>query len=243
MDHLPVLFSPDQLHSRTSKTAQVYELLRDAIIALRLPPDTAIIEKLLCAQLGVSRTPLREAILQLANESLIRIAPSDGTFVNKIVLREVLHGQLVRDTLEARLTRLAARRYQAEFEKDFELALFKQQSAAAREDVDEFFALDNEFHRLVCACAGFPEAWATIHNATGQLDRVRRLAFPLEGHYATVYDEHREMFECIKRRDEVGAAQVFQVQLDSTFPSLTILRTRRPDLLTDDTAVSVADIR
>jgi len=243
MNHMPVLFQPQQLHNRTSKTAQVYELLRDAIIALQLPPGAAIVEKELCAQLGVSRTPLREAILQLANESLIRIAPSDGTFVNKIVLREVLHGQLVRDTLEARLTRLAARHYRAGFDKDFELALFKQHGAATRRDVDEFFALDNEFHRLVCACAGFPEAWATIHNATGQLDRVRRLAFPLEGHFATVYDEHREMVEHIQRHDEDAVAQVFQVQLDSTFPSLDILRRARPDLLTDENVADVADIR
>lgn len=243
MDQIAPLFSADQLDGRTSKSAQVYELLRNAIIALKLPPDSAIVEKEICAQLGISRTPLREAILQLAKENLIKIAPSDGTFVNRIVLREVLQGQLVRDTIEMRLTRLAARNYKPDYEKDFELALFKQHAAAGREDVDEFFALDNEFHQLICKCAGFPDAWQTIHNATGQLDRTRRQAFPLEGHFAVVYAEHKEMFECIKRRDEDGAAAVFQIQLDSTFPSIEILRDKRPELLGDDLSISARDIR
>lgn len=108
---------PDQLDSRTSKSVQVYELLRIAIISLEMPPDSAVVEKDICAQLGISRTPLREAILQLAKESLIKIAPSDGTFVNKIIIREVLQGQLVRDTIEMRLTKLAARNFKREYEK------------------------------------------------------------------------------------------------------------------------------
>ncbi|WP_192251744.1 GntR family transcriptional regulator [Mesorhizobium caraganae] len=243
MEQITPLFTPDQLDGRTSKSAQVYELLRGAIIALKLPPDTAIVEKEICAQLGISRTPLREAILQLAKESLIKIAPSDGTFVNKIVLTEVLQGQLVRDTVEMRLTQLAARNFKNDYEKDFELALFKQKAAAKRKDVDEFFALDNEFHRLICACAGFPDAWLTIHNATGQLDRVRRQAFPLEGHFNVVFDEHREIYERIRRHDEVGAAKVLQVQLDSTFPSIQMLREKRPELLSGDEDVGVTDIR
>jgi GntR family transcriptional regulator, rspAB operon transcriptional repressor len=243
VDQFPVLFKPDQLDGRTSKAAQVYELLRDAIISLKLPPDSPIVEKDICAQLGISRTPLREAIIQLAKESLIKIAPSDGTFVNKIVLREVLQGQLIRDTLEMRLTRLAARNFKPEFEKDFELALFKQKAAAKRKDVDEFFALDNEFHQLICFCAGFPDAWQTIHNATGQLDRVRRQAFPLESHYSTVYDEHSEIYGYLKRHDEDGAARAFQLQLDSTFASIEILRSRQPDLLTGDMVIDVGRIR
>ena len=243
VDQTPTLFNPQQLDGRVSKAVQVYELMRDAIIALKLAPDAAVNEKEICAQLGVSRTPFREAVIQLAKESLVKIAPSDGTFVNKIVLREVLQGQLVRDTIEMRLTRLAARNFKPEFEKEFEFALFKQQGAAKRKDVDEFFALDNEFHRLICSCAGFPDSWQAIHNATGQLDRVRRQAFPLEQHFSAVYDEHHEMYKYLKKRDEDGVARVFQVQLDSTFSSIDILRAKRPDLLSGDEVIGVDNIR
>ncbi|WP_327206512.1 MULTISPECIES: hypothetical protein [Rhizobium] len=72
---------------------------------------------------------------------------------------------------------------------------------------------------------------------------MRRQAFPLEGHYSVVFDEHREMYERIKRRDEDGAASAFQLQLDSNFPSIQILRKKRPDLISGDADVSVSDIR
>ncbi|NTF16499.1 GntR family transcriptional regulator [Agrobacterium tumefaciens] len=237
------LFSARQMASRGSKSVKVYEILRNAIISLELPPESAINEKDICAQLGISRTPLREAILQLAKESLVTIAPGDGTFVNKIVVREVLKGQLIRDTIEMRLTRLAARFFRPEFEKDFELALFKQHAASKRRDVNEFFSLDNEFHQLICNCAGFPDAWLTIHYAIGQLDRVRRQAFPLEGHYDIVYEEHSQMYEALKLKDEEGVAAAFQAQLDSAFSSIDILRVKRPDLLTGENNVGVAEIR
>nr|WP_278116129.1 GntR family transcriptional regulator [Mesorhizobium sp. WSM4875]WIE94648.1 GntR family transcriptional regulator [Mesorhizobium sp. WSM4875] len=237
------LFSIDQIDGRLPKAMQVYEIIRDAIISMKLPPGAPIVEKEICAQLGISRTPLREAILQLAKESLVNIYPSGGTFVNKIVLRDVLEGQLVRDTLEMRLVRLAARNFQVGFEREFDLALFKQKAAADRKDVDEFFALDNEFHKLVCTVAGHPNVWMTIHNSTGQLDRCRRQAFPIEGHFATVYAEHQEIYRCLKAKDEEGAAAAFQVQLDSTFPSLVLLREHLPELLQDYHEVDLSDIR
>ncbi|RUM20473.1 GntR family transcriptional regulator [Rhizobium vallis] len=237
------VFSADQLDSRFSKSSQVYELLRNAIISLQLLPESALNEKDICAQLEISRTPLREAILQLAKENLIKIVPSDGTFVNRIVLREVLQGQLVRDTLEMRVTRLAARNFQSQFEKEFELALFKQRAAAERKEVDEFFALDNEFHHIICRCAGFGEVWQTIHYSTGQLDRVRRQAFALEQQFFMVLEEHEQMYESLRARDEEGIAKVFQIQLDSTFPSIEILRRERPELLLGGEDFNVSDIR
>jgi len=243
VDQAIQLFTNEQIDGRMPKAMQVYELIRAAIISLKLTPGSAIVEKDICAQLGISRTPLREAILQLSQESLVNIKPSGGTFVNKIILRQVLEGQLVRDTLEMRLVRLAARRFDGQFEKEFDLALFKQRSAAERQDVDEFFALDNEFHRLICSVAGYPDIWETIHSATGQLDRCRRQAFPLEGHFMTVLKEHEDIYDCLKRHDEEGAAAAFQVQLDSTFPSLEVLRKHLPDLIQYDGEVSVDDIR
>lgn len=237
------VFNPDQIDSRFSKSSQVYELLRNAIISLQLLPESALNEKDISAQLGISRTPLREAILQLAKENLIKIVPSGGTFVNRIVLREVLQGQLVRDTLEMRVTRLAARNFQPHFEKEFELALFKQRAAAERKEVDEFFALDNEFHKIICRCAGFGEIWQTIHYSTGQLDRVRRQAFALEQQFFMVFEEHEQMYHSLRARDEDGVAKAFQVQLDSTFPSIEILRRERPELLLGGEKFGVSDIR
>ncbi|NDL65859.1 FCD domain-containing protein [Enterobacteriales bacterium SAP-6] len=208
---------------------------------MRLMPGTVILEKNICQYLGISRTPLREALLELASERLIMVKPGGGTFVTKILLSDVLQGQLIRDTMEMRLLRLAARTYTAQFESDFELALFKQRSAAKRKNAEEFFSLDNEFHQLICRCSGFPEAWRVIHNATGQLDRVRRFAFPLQENYDEVLKEHESIYNFIRMNDVENAAAVFQVQLDATFPTLEIISSNHPELI--EGSASIDDIR
>jgi DNA-binding GntR family transcriptional regulator len=142
-----------------------------------------------------------------------------------------------------RVTRLAARNFPPQFEREFELALFKQKAAAERKEVDEFFALDNEFHQIICRCASFGEVWKTIHYSTGQLDRVRRRAFALEQQFLLVFEEHQQMYESLRARDEDGVAKAFQVQLDSTFPSIEILRRERPELLLGGEDFGVHDIR
>jgi hypothetical protein len=98
--------------------------------------------------------------------------------------------------------------------------------------------------RALNQCAGFPEAWQTVHGAAGQLDRCRRLAFSLEAHYSAVYDEHAAMYEKLRARDEEGVAEIFQVQLDSTFPSIDILLRERPDVVAGSKAdFDIARIR
>jgi DNA-binding GntR family transcriptional regulator len=233
-----------RIDDRLSKSDQVYEIIRAAIISMKFRPGALIVEKEICRQLDISRTPLREAILQLANENLVIVRPGGGTFVNQIILRDVLNGQITRDTLEMRLVRLAARNFRPEFADELEVNLLRQKLAAERKDASEFFELDNQFHRLVCNCSGFPNAWHTIHGATGQLDRVRRHAFLTENNYLEVRSEHAQIYECIKRNDEDGAAAAFQTQLDSTMTTtIELIRSLEPDLLTYDGHVSIHDIR
>lgn len=243
MDALSFNFRLDRVDSRLPKATQVYEVIRAAIISMDFPPGTTLPEKAICSQLDVSRTPFREAVLQLAIEDLVTVKPGEGTFVNKILLQEVLDGQIVRDTVEMRLLRLAARRFKPEFDTTFELLIFQQRSAADRDDFEEFFRLDNEFHRTICGCAGFPKVWRTIQLSTGQLDRVRRLAFPLENNCGTVISEHVQIFDCMRRNDEEGAAAAFQIQLDSTFDTLELIKRVEPDLLSADKPYGLDVIR
>ncbi|KZC00472.1 DNA-binding GntR family transcriptional regulator [Methylobacterium sp. PvP062] len=224
------------LRADLPKAARVYATLREAIIAMQLKPGTRLVEKDLCDELGVSRTPLRDAILRLAQQRLVTVVPSDATFVNKIILDEVIEGQLVRESLELRMVALAAERFEPARQSAFELVLFREADAARRGDNAESFALDNDFHRLLCACAGFPRVWDTIHLATGQLDRVRRNAFPLQNYHVEVLDEHRAIFEALCRRDAEHAVSLLRTHLGGTLNSLRILLAREPDFVAFDPA-------
>jgi DNA-binding GntR family transcriptional regulator len=236
-------FSKDQIDGRLPKARQVHELLREAIISMRLLPGAPIVEKEMCESLGISRTPLREAIIQLAAESLIVVRPSGGTFVNLIVVSEVLDGQITRDTLETRLVRIAARRFDPARASQFEIALFQQKVAAEGGDIDEFFGLDNQFHKMICECSGFPNAWRTIHSATGQLDRIRRYALPKAAHYFESLDEHRAIYGHIKDRNEDAAAAAFQSHIDRLFHEVDLISQLDPDFVASASHVTIADIR
>ena len=243
VDYGEIGFSAGQINNKLPKTIQVYECLRDAIISMKLRPGAAIVEKHICEALGISRTPLREAIIQLAAESLVVVKPGGGTFVNLIVLNEVLGGQITRETLEKRLVRLAARHFDASFASQFEVALFQQEIAAKNKNMNEFFDLDNRFHRLICECSGFPKGWRTLHGATGQVDRIRRYALPKSDHYIESLHEHHEIYEHIKERNEDAAAEVFQRHIDHLFLETDLISHIDPDLVSSVAHVSFSSIR
>lgn len=216
------------------KAARVYALLREAIIGMHLRPGVRLVEKELCEVFAVSRTPLRDAILRLAQQRLVTVVPSDATFVNKITLDDVVEGQIVRESLELRMAALAARRFTPDDRAAFELILLREAHAAKHRDNAASFETDNAFHRRLCACAGFPHVWDTIHDATGQLDRVRRHSFPLEDFHVEVLEEHRAIFEALCRGDAEGAVARLGAHLAGNIASLRILLTREPDLVSFD---------
>lgn len=227
-------FLPFESHPGQPKAQWVYNLLRAAIITMKLEPGATIREKETCAELGISRTPMREAVLRLAQEGLVKVVPSGGTFVNTISLRGVIEGHIIRSSLELRMVRLAARFYDPAFDKDFDLLMFLQADAAKREDYDRAFATDNDFHRSLCRVAGFPDIWQTIHNGTGQLDRVRRRAYPRSGHFTEVEQEHAAIYEAVKARDEERAHELMRAHLDDIAPIIEFVMDEEPAVIAQE---------
>lgn len=234
-------FKPIEAGDGQPKALKAYNAIRSAIITMKLEPGAVLLEREICTQLGISRTPMREAVLRLSQEGLVNVIPSGGTFVNKISVRDVIEGQIVRDALEIRMVRLAARRFDPVRQRDFDLLLFRLQEAAKRADADEAFAIDNEFHQLICAAAGFPRVWQTIHNTTGQLDRLRRRAYPKAGFFDEVIEEHTAIQNAIFARDEALALQLMKVHLDGIAQVLRFVMESDPGIVTDEEDLAVLD--
>lgn len=217
----PVLLLPDHLVATLvptlPKPAQVYELMRRAIVTLALPPGSAINEKAICEQLGISRTPFREALLRLSSENLVTVVPHKGTYVSHIELQNVFDGQLVRDALEMKAVRFAAVKLTPRFFRQLEFNLHQQVILAAEADYDGFYELDEAFHRLICDFGASPRIWRIVNGAKAQLDRVRRLAFPVRSHLETVLAEHAAIVDALKAHDPELAAAKMQLHLDGVF--------------------------
>lgn len=208
---------------------------------MRLEPGATINEKEICARLEISRTPLREAILRLVQEGLVRSVPGGGTFVNKITIRKVIEGYLVRSSLELRIIGHAARTFTSIHEKDMDLMIFRQKDAGKRRDIDDAFQVDNEFHRLLCKIAGFPNIWQTIHAATGQLDRVRRLAFPKIGYFDEVSEEHMAIYTAMKANDDKAAFALLKAHMDGIVPVVQFVMETVPDAVVGEADLALLD--
>lgn len=221
---IPVI--PDSLALRMDaslpKASQVYDVIRRAIIILALPPGSIVNERLICDQLSISRTPLREALLRLSAEHLVTVVPNSGTYVSKIDLQTVFDGQLVRDALEMKVVQLAAQRMTPSFERELDFNMLQQRRFADQREFDEFYELDEAFHSMICEFGASQRIWRIVNEAKAQLDRVRRLAFPAPNHLDIVLAEHMAIVDGLKSRDPDVAAAGMKIHLDRVF--LTIRR-------------------
>ena len=153
---------------------QLVRALRGAIVSNRLEPGTRISEAEIGQRHGVSRQPVREAFIRLAEEGLLEIRPQRGTFVRKISIPAVLDARFVREAIEADVARACALKASVDLVRDLRAQLDDQRALGAR-DPAGFVDLDDRFHRRLAIGAGRPGAWAVIDGMKSQMDRVRRL--------------------------------------------------------------------
>ena len=210
--------------SRYRLTNQVFVKMRDDIVSCRLAPETPLSEAEICAQLGVSRTPVREALIKLCEEELVVIYPHVGTFVAPISLEAVRVGQYIREHLECALVADAARRIGDEGRK--RLRDNMQEQAAAANNPDEFHRLDNGFHALIAELSGYPGTWNAILRAKTQFDRVRYLTVQDKNRVEEILAEHARIAEAIIAGDAETATNSARSHLRSVFSDIDKLGLR-----------------
>jgi DNA-binding GntR family transcriptional regulator len=188
-------------------SAVIRKNLRDDILALAILPGQPIVEKEIAEAYGVSRTPVREAILRLAEEGLIDIYPQSGTYVSRIPLRALPEAIIIRRALEETSARMAALNASPSALEAIGAAMDRLQRAAAQEDRDQFHQSDEDFHAAIADAAGYPGIWRLAQQVKVQVDRYRRLTLPQVGRLERVLEEHAAVFDAIRRRDAEAAAQ------------------------------------
>jgi DNA-binding GntR family transcriptional regulator len=219
----PPLPEAAQIDRAQSMPEQVYRLLRQSIITMRLPPGATIIERQITDQLGISRTPVRDALRQLAEEGLVSIKPQSGTFVAPIDRLELEEGRLIRRALEIEGVRLAAVHIgEAEIDRLSDLVEM-QARAARRKRYADFIAWDDQFHRIISELSGLPRLWRVISGAKAQLDRVRHLSAPLPGQNDRVLVQHRAIVAALSRHDPDRSVKALAHHLDDAYDRLNVL--------------------
>jgi GntR family transcriptional regulator, rspAB operon transcriptional repressor len=198
---------------RRQVSDQVYEALKKAIVSLQLPPGTSISENRICRQIGVSRTPVRSAIIRLVEDGLIEVFPQKGSFVAPIKLSAVRNNHFIRKSLELSVLRRAAEAWGPERAAKSRQIVTRQASALKAGDLEEFHELDEAFHRSLCEAAGLEGVWSTIQIAKARVDRVHRMA-AVQGRLPLVVREHRAILDALDAGDRGGAEASLDYHLE-----------------------------
>ena len=215
-------------HSTTSARVQAYAALRAAIITAELAPGRQLSENELAARLGVSRTPIREALVRLRDERLVEIVPQLGTFVTRISTPAVADAQFIREALECACVRRAAELATEDDIAALEDNLRAQERARDTDDFDAFYVLDDAFHQALCDLSEHHAVWPVSQRARGHLNRVRRLSMPVPSYLAEMIEQHRRVISAVADHDCDGAEALLRDHLRNVLQAVPRIRAQHP---------------
>lgn len=168
-----------------------YSSIKEKILTWELKPGDKVSEQDLSNALGVSRTPVREALMRLASERLVDIRPQRGTFISRINTKEFSQERFIRLNLEmAVLKELSGCKF-ATFYKRLAENIEQQQECAGSGDSEGFLFLDDSFHRAFFEQAEKMLAWEIIQSLEGQCRRVRRYTLATESDFPLLVSQHQ----------------------------------------------------
>lgn len=219
---------------RRTNASVIHDALYKSIARMELRPGEALQEKALTELFGVSRTPVREALLRLQGEGLVDMQPQAGTSVARIPKAAIREAIIIRRGLEElAVTRLAAVANERDVAR-IDLLIAKQRLAVSIDDQPGFHDADEEFHELVALAAGFSMLWPMVRQMKVHLDRLRVLSLPLEGRMGVTVEEHRKIRDAIAARDVERSREAMHEHLGVMIPYIDHLSSSYPDYFDND---------
>jgi DNA-binding GntR family transcriptional regulator len=189
---------------------QLREAIEEQIATGELPPGSTLDEFTLAARHGVSRTPAREALIQLASEGLIEIRPRRGAVVTSIGPTRLLEMFEVMGELEAMCARLAARRMSASERSELVAAHEACEAARAASDSDRYFYCNERFHDVIYAGSHNSFLREQAQQLHRRLRPYRRLQLRVRDRMSTSFSEHDEVVKAILAGDGDAAASALR---------------------------------
>ena len=218
---------------------RVQDTVRDAIVRLELPPGTTIDKAALCAQLGVSRFPVSEALGRLAGEGFVDVLPQRGTRVARIDLADCRQAMFIRRALEVEAIRIVAAGADASLLARLDQNMREQYAVLTNENSVRFHQLDLELHEMLMNFLGFGRVKNAVEAARGSLDRAR-LFMCTPTRKVSTYREHQAIVAAIKRHDVNAAVRAMADHLDAVMTELIDFAERNPEAVSEPRQTAAA---
>jgi len=209
---------------------KVYAALREAILALSYRPGDILRKPEICEMLGVSRSPVSEAVARLAGERLVQVVPQAGTYVARLSMAEIREGAFLREALELaaveRVARAVTEAQLAQLRRNLQV----QEALVQDCDFAGFYQTDAQMHELILSFTGFGRAAELADTSWVHVNRARQLVLPQPGRVEDTFDEHQLIVAAIAARDPEAARASVRVHLGKLIGFLEPLAQTRPDL-------------
>lgn len=211
---------PIKLDNYKPLREMVFESLREAIIQGRLKPGERLMEIQLAEEMGVSRTPVREAIRKLELEGFVVMVPRKGAYVAGISVKDIVDVFEVRAALEALAAGLAAERATEEELEELERSLVQISEVTGREDIDALVATDINFHELIYKACRNERLVQILTHLKEQITRFRTTSLSQPGRSKHAVEEHRKIVEAISDRNVELASTLAREHIENAEQSL-----------------------
>jgi len=233
--YMPLDFLQKVSFDRTRPlTAQVYETLLNAIVDQDLPPGSAIQKEAVGKALGVSRTPVSEAIAKLTEDRLVEVFPQRGSYVTKIRISDVQESAFIRQALEVAIARQVAEHHTQIMVDVLTRNLRYQKVCIEDQDLKAFYQLDEEFHQLLCEFTGYGRLKRVIEGAYAQLARVRKLQLSSPGRPEDTHAEHQAILTAIRNGDGDAAAKAMTEHVSKVVALVDNIYQQQPELFAEN---------
>jgi len=200
---------------------KAYASIKDAILTLKLEPGAALVESDLAEQLGISKTPVRDALQELEREGFVARILFKGAYVTDVTMRDMTEVFQLRAVLEGLAARLAAPHFSQADLDHLERNLTAAEAALAKSDLVLCSELGQALHLAIIDRAGNDRLAWIIHNLDDHLRRFRILSDRINGRLNKSVQEHRRILAGLEQRDSAGTEQAMRNHLFSVLQDLS----------------------
>lgn len=221
-------------HETTTLQSQAYEALRRALVFARYKPGERLVPKRICEELGLGRTPVREALVVLQQQGLVTTVPQSGTYVSKIDMRSSEDARFARECLERQVViECCARATKADI-AGIDAIIAQQEDARERRDELGFFESDNLMHEMFFVIADRGELWRWLNMTNAHFERYRWLSVLTSGiDWGVVMEQHHQIRDAIAAHDTSEASYLTSRHLRKALIDFKPISAAHPEYFED----------
>lgn len=210
-----------EVSDKYSLRGRVFQTIREKILAGEYKHGEELKEMALASELGVSRTPVREALRQMELEGLVKIIPNKGASVIGITAKDMEDIYSMRSLLEGLCANLAAQRINEEQINKLEEIAYLTDFHVKKGNLEKLYELDNQFHEVMYEASGSRMIKHVLSDFHHYVERVRKASLQSPGRSELFNEEHKAILEAIREKDGIKAEQLANAHMQNTIANIS----------------------